>query len=128
MAMEIEWQDHTIEIRGDWTIRWLYLSPTYELYFDGERVDTAGGPFPRPRLQAEYRGEDGISHQIEAELLSIFGVRPYCEVDIDGDAVGEGNVHVENVLNPLLMLFILAGTAVMIYLGPSVLRAYLPVQ
>lgn len=126
--MQTEWNEHTVEVRGDWTIRWLYLSPTYELYLDGECVDRAGGPFPRPRLQAEYRGEDGITHHIEAELLSIFGIRPYCEIDVDGEAIAQDNLSVDNVLNPLLMVFILAATTIMLYLGPSVLRTYLPID
>lgn len=124
--MRADWEEHEIEIRGDWTFRWLFLAPEYELFIDGESADKSGGPVVRPKLEALFEDDDGEVHHLEAELTSIIGFRPSCEISVDGDLVDEGSVRVQNFLNPFLMLFIIVATTIMLYLGPSVLRAYWP--
>ena len=44
--MEADWKDHKIKVTGNWTGRWLYLAPDYELWVDDQKVDRAGGPRP----------------------------------------------------------------------------------
>lgn len=124
--MKAEFQGHTLEVRGDWTYRWLYLAPEYELLIDGDRVDLGGGLVVRPRLEALLDSGDGEPHLIEVELLSIAGIRPRCELSIDGEIQDTGRVAVRNVLNPFLVLVIIVSTVIMLYLGPDVLRAYWP--
>lgn len=124
--MRAEWEDHEFEIRGDWTFRWLFLAPDYELLIDGESADRTGGPIVRPKLEALFEDEQGEVHHLEASLTSIIGFRPSCKISVDGDRLDEGHVRVQNVLNPFLMLFIILSTAVMLYLGPAVLRSYWP--
>ena len=126
VAMEATWQDHTLEVRGDWTHRWLYLAPEYELYLDGDRVDRGGGLVVRPRLEAMVDTGDDEPHLIEVELLSIVGFHPRCELSIDGEVYETGRVRVRNILNPFLIMIIIVSTAIMLYLGPDVLRAYWP--
>ena len=123
--MQAEWQGHTISISGNWTARWLWLAVDYEMKIDDERVDRAGGPRMHPKLEAVVEDEDGELHHIEADILSVIGWRPSCEITVEGEVLESGNIHVENFINPFLILFILVSTAVMIYLGPEVLRAYL---
>ncbi|MFB6372103.1 MAG: hypothetical protein ABEN55_03080 [Bradymonadaceae bacterium] len=124
--MRADFHGHTLEVRGDWTYRWLYLAPDYELLLDGDRVDLGGGLVVRPRLEAMVDTGDDQPHLIEVELLSIAGLRPRGELSIDGEVVETGRVPVRNVLNPFLVLVIIVSTAIMIYLGPDVLRAYWP--
>lgn len=124
--MRANWEDHEFEVEGDWTFRWLFLAPDYELFIDGESADRSGGPIVRPKLEALFEDDDGEVHHAEAELVSILGFRPSCEISIDGEALERGRVRVKNFLNPFLMVFIILSTAVMLYLGPSVLRSYWP--
>ena len=124
--MQSQWRGHTLEVRGDWTFRWLYLAPDYELLVDGESADTTGGPLVQPRLEAMVEREDGSMHHVEAEILSIVGLRPRCRIDVDGEEHERGHVAVANVLNPFLMLVIIVSTGIMLYLGPDAIRAYWP--
>ncbi len=124
--MEVHWQDRTLEVHGDWTYRWLYLAPEYELLVDGESVDRTGGPVVQPQLEATVDDEDGEPHRIEAELLSIAGFRPRAELTVDGEPLASERVVVRNVLNPFLVFIIVLSTAIMLYLGPEVLRDYWP--
>lgn len=124
--MEADWRDHTLEVRGDWTYRWLYLAPEYELFVDGQPVDRTGGPVVRPRLEAIIEDPDDVPHHVEVELLSIAGFRPRGELTVDGKPVLSSRVDVGNVLNPFLVLVIIVSTAIMLYLGPEILRAYWP--
>ena len=126
MALEADWNGHTIKVTGDWTYRWFYLAPVYELYIDDDFVDRIGGPRVHPHLEAIVEDENGQTHHIEAELLSVFGYRPKCSISVEGDMLSSGRVRVTNFLNPFLILFILMATAVMVYLGPDVVRQYWP--
>lgn len=122
--MKSEWNGHTIEIKGNWTLRWLYLAPDYELWIDDQRLDRTGGPRLSPKLEAMVEDEGEIYH-IEAEILSIAGWRPRCDLSVGGELVVSERIEVENFLNPFLVIFILAATSLMLYLGPTVLRQYL---
>lgn len=124
--MKIDWRDHTLEVRGDWTYRWLYLAPEYELLVDGDQVDRTGGPVIRPSLEAKIEDDEGQMHLVEIELLSIAGWRPRSQLSVDGEVLDSERVPVRNVLNPFLVLIIIASTIVMLYLGPGVLREYWP--
>jgi hypothetical protein len=124
--METDWCGHTLEVRGDWTYRWLYLAPEYELLVDGDRVDRTGGPVLRPRLEAKIEDDDGEMHHVEIDLLSIAGFRPYGQLSVDGEQLDSARVPVRNILNPFLVLIIIASTIIMLYLGPGVLREYFP--
>lgn len=126
MALEVEWRGHKVEISGRWGWRWLYLAPTYELHIDGQFADRIGGPRVHPRLEAMVEDEEGAVHHITADLVSIAGIRPSCEVAVNEEAIAQGNVRVEDFLHPLLIFVILVSTGVMLYLGPEVLRAYWP--
>ena len=64
-------------------------------------------------------------HHIEADILSVIGWRPTCELTVEGETLLSDRIHVENFLNPFLMLFIFASTVVMLWIGPDVLRSYL---
>lgn len=148
--METSWHDHSLRVTGNWTARYLFLAPQYELWLDDQRIDLKGGPRLHTTLEAIVEleetaqaeeaqeealgqhdgtattGEDPISrHHIEAKVLSIAGIRPLCELFVDGQLVHSDRIRVENVLNPFLILFILAATSWMIYVGPDVLRTYL---
>lgn len=120
--MQAQWREHTLRVTGDWTHRYLFLAPTYELWLDDVRLDRSGGPRVSPRLEAIFEDEDGELHHIQANLVSIFGFRPSCEITVEGQQLTKGNLRVENILNPILILVILISTSVMLYLGPAVLR------
>lgn len=122
--MKAEWNGHTVEIKGNWTLRWLYLAPDYELWIDDQRLDRTGGPRLSPKLEAMVEDEGEI-HHIEAEILSIAGWRPRCDLSIGGELLVSERIEVENFLNPFLVLFILGATSLMLYVGPTVLRQYL---
>ncbi len=124
--MKIDWRGHTLEVRGNWTYRWLYLAPEYELLVDGEQIDRTGGPIVRPTLEAKIEDDDGQMHLVEIKLLSIAGFRPRGKFSVDGELLDSGRVPVRNVLNPFLVLIIIASTVIMLYLGPEVLREYWP--
>ena len=123
--METEWNGHSLRVTGNWTARWLFLAPDYELWIDDERIDRAGGPRLRPRLEAVVEDEDGELHHLEADILSIIGWKPMCELTVEGELLKAENIRVQNFLNPFLVVIILASTIVMLYLGPEVLRRYL---
>jgi hypothetical protein len=123
--MEAQWKDHTLRVTGNWTARWLFLAPVYQLWLDEVLLDEKGGPRMSPLLEAIYEDEEGELHHIQAELLSIVGFRPNCEITIEGNLLIRDKVRVENFLNPFLMLFILLSTAAMLYVGPDVLRQFL---
>ena len=123
--MQAEWQGHVISVKGNWTARWLWLAPDYELLIDDEQVDRTGGPRLHPKLEAVVEDEDGELHHIEADILSVIGWRPTCELTVEGEVLQSGNINVENFLNPFLMLVIFASTVVMLWIGPDVLRQYL---
>lgn len=123
--MEAEWQGHTISLRGNWTARWLWLAPDYEMWIDDQRVDKTGGPRLHPKLEAVVEDEDGKLHHVEADILSVVGWRPSCELTVEGELLEAGNIRVENVLNPILILVIIVSTIVMVIVGPEVLRSYL---
>jgi hypothetical protein len=120
--MDVDWKGHKVKITGNWTGRWLFLAPDYELWVDDQKVDRAGGPRLSPKLEAIIEDEEGQMHHIEAEVLSIVGWKPRVELSIAGEHVASGRVVVENLLNPFLVIFILVSTAVMLYVGPDVLR------
>lgn len=122
--MEYQWNGHTFKVRGDWVGRYLYLAPRYELWCDDQQIAASGGARLRPTLEAIVEDEEGKSHHVKAELLSIFGFRPSCTLTIGEEVVQTEKVRVENLLNPFLMLFILGATLLMLYLGPEVLRSY----
>lgn len=124
--MEVQWNDHTLKVTGDWTIRWLFLAPDYELWLDDQLLDRQGGPRLRSHLEAIYEDEDGERHHIEAHLLSIVGYKPRCELSVEGDLVASEHVRVQNFINPFLVLAILFSVAVMIYVGPDVVDQYVP--
>ena len=124
--MQLDWQGHELEVRGDWPARWLYLAPEYTLEVDGTEAARAGGPVVRPHLEAMFEDEEGELHHLEAEVLSIVGFRPRCQIRVDGETLDTQRVPVRNVLNPFLALIILVSTAIMLYLGPDVLRHYWP--
>lgn len=123
--MQADWQGHTISVKGNWTARWLWLAPDYELIIDDQRVDRVGGPRLHPKLEAVVEDEEGELHHIEADILSVIGWRPSCELTVEGEVLQSGKIIVENFLNPFLMVFIFASTVVMLWIGPDVLRQYL---
>ncbi len=122
--MKAEWKGHTIAVTGNWTFRWLYLAPDYELWIDDQRLDRSGGPRLSPKLEAMVE-EDGEIHHIEADILSIAGWRPQCDLKVGGELLVSERIQVENFINPFLVIIILASTAVMLYVGPTVLRQLL---
>lgn len=122
--MKAEWKGHTITVTGNWTLRWLYLAPDYELWIDDQRLDRSGGPRLSPKLEAMVE-EDGEIHHIEADILSIAGWRPQCDLKVGGEPLLSERIEVENFINPFLVIVILASTAVMLYVGPTVLRQLL---
>lgn len=120
--MQVKWKDHTLKVTGNWTGRWLYPAPDYELWIDDQRIDRSGGPRVRPKLEGVYEDEDGTLHHIEATLVSIVGVRPMCEIAVEGAILASDRVRVQNILNPLLLIIIVISTIIMLYVGPEVLR------
>lgn len=124
MALEVDWKGHTLEVSGNWTWRWLYLAPTYELRIDGEFIDRVGGPKVRPRLEAIVEDEQGEVHHLTAELLSLVGYKPTCDISVEGEVISSGRVRVDNFLNPFLVIVILISTGIMLYVGPDVLRSF----
>ena len=124
--MELQWNDHTLRVTGNFNGTWFFLTPEYQLWIDDECVDSHGVPTTRPRLDVTFEDDDGTQHEIEAELFSIVGFKPRCEVQIDGDLISTDNVRVQNILNPFLVLVIILSMAVMYFVGPEVLRAYMP--
>ena len=124
--MQVEFNDHTLEVTGNWTGRWLFLAPEYQLHIDEECVDTVGGPQLNPKLEATIEDGDGTEHRVTAELMSLLGYRPRCKIRVNGDTVQRDRVQVDNFLNPFLVLVILISTAVMLYVGPDVVDRYLP--
>lgn len=124
--MRFQHDDHTFEVTGDWTGKWLFLAPQYRLEVDGQLLDELGGPRIRPTLEGDVEFPDGRTRRVQARLVSILGIRPRCEVFVDGQRMADDRVRVDNVLNPFLMLVILISTLVMLYVGPEVLRYYLP--
>ncbi len=123
---ETDWNGRKLIVKGDWTARWLFLCPDYELWLDDEKLDRAGGPVLQPKLEAVIEDEDGELHHITANLVSILGFNPVCEIEIEGEAFASGNVRVENFLNPFLIITIIGSVIVMMMLGPEVLGKYLP--
>ncbi|QED27288.1 hypothetical protein FRD01_08535 [Microvenator marinus] len=119
--MQADWNGHAIKITGNWTFRWLFLAPEYELWIDDQRIDRTGGPRLSPKLEAMVEDEGEIFH-IEADILSIAGWRPKCDLSVGGELLKSDKIEVENFLNPFLVIFILAATSVMLYVGPTVLR------
>jgi hypothetical protein len=124
--MEVQWKEHTLKVTGNWTARWLFLAPEYQLWLDDELLDSSGGPRLHPTLEAIYEDEAGKRHHITAELVSIVGFKPSCDVSIEGDLLSSQKVRVDNFLNPFLMLAIIISTAVMLYVGPDVISEFLP--
>ena len=122
--METSWNDHQIKITGNWTGRWLFLAPDYELWIDDTKLDRRGGPRLNPKLEGIVEDEDGTLHHIAAEIVSIIGVRPSVMLTVEGEEIAQGKVKVQNLLNPFLVLFILVAVLAMLYVGPDVLRSY----
>ena len=125
--MEAKWKDHTLKVTGNWTARWLFLAPEYELWLDDQSLDVQGGPRLHPVLEAIYEDEDGQLHHIEAELVSVIGYKPRCELSIEGEVLASDSIRVQNFLNPFFFFFFLISTAVMLYVGPDVLEQFMPV-
>ena len=119
--MKTQWNGHTIELRGDWTLRWLYLAPEYELLVDGLRVARAGGPRTKPQLNAVLEDEQGTTHELSASLVSLVGWKPSYTLKIGDEVLSEGQLIVDNILNPILMLFIMISCVIMLYVGPTAL-------
>ncbi len=119
--METQWNGHTIKIVGDWTSRWLFLAPQYELWLDDQQLDVSGGPNLHPSLTATYVDEEAeVEHTIEAEIFSIAGVRPSCDIFIGDDKIASGRIHVQNLLAPVLMIIIAASLVIVYFIGPKV--------
>jgi hypothetical protein len=123
--MQYEWQDHTIEVTGSWAGKYLYLAPEYTLMLDGDVLESLGGPRMRPELEAIIEDEEGNTHHIKAQLLSLAGFRPMCTLSIGEEIVAEEKIRVQNLLNPFLVLFILLASMGMLYVGPEVIRGLL---
>lgn len=124
--MEAKWKDFTLRVTGDYSGKWLFLAPEYELWIDDQLLDHSGGPRLSPKMEAIFEDEDGSHHHIEASLLSIVGFRPSCEITVEGEPLAAGNVRVQNFLNPFLVIFIIVSTIYMIYVGPDVIRQFFP--
>jgi hypothetical protein len=120
------WRGHDIAVSGDWTLRWLFLAPTYTLWVDGKPVETIGGPRVEPSLDAVLEDETGEAYHLTATLTSILGYAPPCKISIEGEVIAEGDLRVANFINPFLVLFILIAAGVMLYVGPDVLARYMP--
>lgn len=124
--MEAKWKEHTLRVTGDYTGKWLFLAPEYQLWLDDQLLDSSGGPRLSPKMEAIFEDEEGEHFHIEASLLSIIGFRPSCEINVEGDPIASGNVVVQNFLNPFLVLFIMISTTYMLYVGPEVIRSIFP--
>lgn len=120
------WRGHDIAVSGDWTLRWLFLTPTYTLWIDGEKVESVSGPRITPSLDAVLEDPSGEAYHLKATLTSIIGYRPPCKIMIEEEVIAEGDLRVANFLNPFLVLFILIATGAMLYVGPDVVARYLP--
>lgn len=123
--MEVQWKEHTLRVTGDWTARWLFMAPDYELWLDEQRLDRSGGPRLNHRLEAIFEDEQGEHHHIEANLVSIAGFKPRCNIQVAGQSLAQGHVPVQNILNPFLIIVILLSTVVMLYVGPDVVRGWM---
>lgn len=124
--LSTQWRGHDIAVSGDWTLRWLYLTPTYTLWVDGNPVESLSGPRIEPSLDAVLEDETGEAFHLNATLTSIVGYKPPCKISIEEEVIAEGDLRVANFINPFLVLFILIATGVMIYVGPDVLAQYAP--
>lgn len=120
--METKWNGYDISVRGNWTARWLFLAPDYELWVGQTQLDKKGGPRLSPKLEGLIEDKEGKLHHVVADVISIIGYNPSVQITVEGENVASGNVRVQNFLNPFLVIFILVSTVVMIYVGPSVLR------
>lgn len=125
-ALTTEWRGHDIAVSGDWTLRWLYLTPTYTLWIDGKPIERVSGPSLEPTLEAVLEDDTGEAFQLKATLTSILGYQPPCKIEVEGELLAESDIHVANFLNPFLVLFILIATGTMAYVGPDVVSQYLP--
>lgn len=123
--MQYSWKGHTIEVTGNWVGKYLYLAPEYTMTLDGDVLERQGGPRMRPELEAIIEDEEGNTHHIKAQLLSLAGVNPQCTLTIGEEVVARENVRVQNLLNPFLVLFIFVATIGMLYVGPDVIRGFL---
>jgi hypothetical protein len=124
--MEAKWREHTLSVRGDWTAKWLFLAPQYELWIDDKQLATSGGPRMSHRMEAIYEDEAGERHLVSATLTSIIGFRPMCELSVGEQLLKADRVRVDNFINPILILFIIAAVSVMFWVGPQVLRQHMP--
>lgn len=139
--MQTQWRGHTLKVTGNWVARYLFLAPQYELWLDDTRLDVGGGPRVRPTLEAiieadaiqqsepaqdaDQTADQTSTFHVKAEVLSLVGMRPTCELSINGELLHTDRVRVENLINPFLILFIAGATAWMLYVGPGLLRTYL---
>jgi hypothetical protein len=123
--MQTTWNDRDIEICGDWTARWLYLAPVYELKVDGETVDETSGPFVKPYLETTLQDDADKYHELRVEILSLAGIRPKCDIIVDGDVFDSGRIKVQNLLNPALVFFIVISICFMLLIGPKLLARYM---
>ncbi len=121
--METKWNEYDISVRGNWTIRWLFLAPDYELWVGETQLDRKGGPRMSPKLEGLIEDKDGTLHHVVADVVSLIGFNPSVQISVEGEVVASGNVRVQNFLNPFLVIFILIATAVMFYVGPTVIRS-----
>lgn len=122
--MDLAWKNHQIKITGNWTGRWLFLAPDYELWIDDTKLDRRGGPRLNPKLEAIVEDEDGTLHHIAADIISVAGFRPSCQVTVEGEEIASGKIKVQNILNPFLVIFIMVASVTMLYIGPEVLGGY----
>lgn len=120
--METEWKGYQISVRGNWTLRWLYLAPDYELWVGETRLDRRGGPRLNPKLEGLIEDKDGTLHHLSADIVSLIGYRPSVQITIEGENIASGKIKVQNFLNPFLVIFILISVVAMFYVGPTVLR------
>ncbi len=120
--METKWNGYEISVRGNWTMRWLFLAPDYELWVGETQLDKKGGPRMNPKLEGLIEDKEGKLHHVVADIVSIIGYNPAVQVSVEGETVASGNVRVQNFINPFLVLFILLSTVVMLYVGPTVIR------
>jgi hypothetical protein len=118
-ALEVRWRDRTLRVCGDWTIRWLFLAPTYQLMMDDRILATSGGPSTKPCLEASILEGDGSQLLVSAELFSVVGYRPTCQILVDGEVLADGHVRVSNFLHPMLVLFVVISAIAIWYLGPK---------
>ena len=124
--LSAKWRGHDIAVSGDWTIRWLFLTPTYTLWVDGQPVEKTSGPRPSPSLDAVLEDASGEAFHLNATLTSIVGYKPPCKITVEDEIIAEGDIRVANFLNPFLVLFILLAVCLMVLIGPDVLSEYLP--